>query len=69
MPVVLIKEIGDAKRKLAKVIRDYEANRITTEKFRSLVYGLSKYAELIYKTEIEIKIADLEDKTKNSFYE
>lgn len=55
--------ITDASRKLAKIIRLYEQDEISTEKFRSLVYGISKYGELINKEkleEIEKKIAELE---------
>ena len=67
MPIVLVKDIGDAKRKLAKIIREYETNKISTEKFRSLVYGISKYIEAVYKYEIEVKVSQLEELTNKTF--
>jgi hypothetical protein len=67
MPIVLVKDIGDAKRKLAKIIREYETNKISTEKFRSLVYGISKYIEAVYKYEIEVKVSQLEEITDKTF--
>lgn len=57
----MIKDIGDTKRKLAKVIRQYELDKISTEKFRSLVYGLSKYAELIKLNDFELRLDALEN--------
>lgn len=57
---VFVKDISDAKRKLAKLIRDYETDKITTEKFRSLVYGLSKYSEMIKLFDFEQRIEALE---------
>jgi hypothetical protein len=61
LPKVLIKNIGDAQRKLAKVIHQYEQDEIKTEKFRSLVYGISKYIEAIYRYDIETRLATLEE--------
>ena len=58
---VFIKDISDTKRKFAKIIRLYELDKISTDKFRSLVYGLSKYAELIKLNEIENRIEALEN--------
>ena len=71
MPIVLIKDISSAKRKLAKYIRQYETDQITTEKFRSLVYGISKYIEAVYKYEIEAeleKIKETLEKESNKGY-
>ena len=58
---VFIKDISTTKRKLSKIIREYELDKISTEKFRSLVYGLSKYAELIKLNDIESRIEALEN--------
>ena len=65
---VLIKDISDTKRKLAKIIRSYEQNKINTEKFRSLVYALSKYAEMIRTYDFEQRIENLECKLNEKNY-
>lgn len=57
---VYIRDISDAKRKLAKIIREYETDRITTDKFRSLVYGLSKYVDMIKSYDLEERVKALE---------
>ena len=62
MPRLLIKDIATAQRKLAKVIHQYERDEIKTEKFRSLVYGISKYIDGLYKFEVEQKVLELEEK-------
>ncbi len=58
----LIKDIGDGKRKLAKVIKDYETGTLTSQKFRDLVYGISKYIDAVYKYEVEEKLIELEER-------
>ena len=58
---VFIKDISTTKRKLSKIIREYELDKISTEKFRSLVYGLSKYAELIKLNDFELRLDALEN--------
>lgn len=63
---VFIKDISTTKRKLAKIIRQYELDKISTEKFRSLVYGLSKYAELIKLNDFELRLDALENNRKQS---
>ena len=61
----MIKSIGDAQRKLAKVIHLYEDDKIKDMKFRSLVYGISKYIEAIYRYDIEQRLLKLEEQLKN----
>jgi hypothetical protein len=65
VPKVLIKNIGDATRKLSKIIRLYEQDEITTEKFRSLVYGLSKYIEGLYKYDVEQRLDSLDEEVRS----
>jgi hypothetical protein len=43
MPAVIIKTMNEAVRKLARYIREFENDKISTEKFRALVYGISNY--------------------------
>lgn len=64
MPVVLVKNIGDARRKLAKVIREYETDKIKTEKYRALIYGYSKFIESIYKEMEQIELQELKQKVE-----
>jgi len=61
MPRVLIRDIGTATRKLSKIIHQYEKDEITTEKFRSLVYGISKYIEGLYKHDVERRLDELDE--------
>ncbi len=62
MPKVIINSMSEAVKKLAKYIREYENNQISTEKFRALVYGISNYIG-VQKTTKEIE--DFEQRLKN----
>ena len=62
---VLIDNIFQAKRELAKAYRDYKADKITTEKYRSMVYGLSKLIESIYKYEVESELEEIKERLEN----
>lgn len=61
MPV-LIKDFADAKRKYAKLIRDYERDIIPDAKFRNLIYALSSYVNSISKVDFDERLKTLESK-------
>jgi len=64
LPKVLIKNIGDATRKLAKVLHQYEGDEIKSQKFRDLIYGYSKYIESIYRFDVEQRLLKIEEELK-----
>lgn len=59
---VLVKDLSDVKKKIAKLIRDYELDKISTDKFRALVYALTSYVNSIPKVDFEERIKALEDR-------
>lgn len=62
MSKIFIKDIATGTKKLSSLINKYEAGKIETEKFRSLVYGISKLLEFYYKQDVEMKLSELEEK-------
>ena len=58
---ILIKDIGTASRKLAKLINSYERDGIKTEKMRTLVYAISKLMDGYYKFQVEHELELLKD--------
>lgn len=56
-----LKTIKHTKRFFAQIINEYNRGLITTEKYRSLVYGLSQYSNLLRKWDIEEDIKKLKD--------
>jgi len=59
---VLIKDFADAKRKYAKLIREYELDKISDAKFRNLIYALSSYVNSISKVDFDERLKVLEGK-------
>lgn len=59
---VFIKDLADAKRKFAQLIRDYERDKISDAKFRNLIYALSSYVNSISKVDFDERLKVLEGK-------
>lgn len=59
---VFIENIGQARRELAKVYRDFKTDKISSDNARTKVHILRAIIESCYKYEIEQKILELETK-------
>lgn len=61
---LFIETIGQAKRELAKVYRDYKAGTIKSENAKTKVYILRAIIEANFKYEIEERVKNIEEKIK-----
>lgn len=64
MSKIFIKDIATGTKKLSSLINKYESGKMQSQKFRDLVYGISKLLDAYYKYDIELRLISLEEKLK-----
>ena len=63
---VFIETIGQAKRELAKVYRDYKAGTIKSENAKTRTYILRAIIEANFRYEIEQRLIEIEERVKKN---